>query len=125
MIANQLFHPKSILVIGGSNDIHKPGGKVLKNLIDGEFSGNLYVSNPKEDKVQGIPSFKDLNELPKVDLAIIAIAAKYTLAAIQLLTEKKETKAFIILSAGYSEESEAGAQLEKQMLIKLINSMVH
>ena len=115
MIANQLFNPKSILIIGGSNDIHKPGGKVLKNLIDGKFSGKLYVSNPKEEQVQGIPSFKDLNNLPQVDLAIIAIAAKYTLPAIQLLTEKKETKAFIILSAGFSEESEAGAQLEKQI----------
>lgn len=116
MIANQLFNPKSIVIIGGSNDIHKPGGKVLKNLIDGDFSGTLYVSNPKEEQVQGIVSFKDLNELPQVDLAIIAIAAKYTLPTIQLLTEKKETKAFIILSAGFSEESEAGAELEKQIV---------
>lgn len=116
MIANQLFNPRSILIIGGSNDIHKPGGKVLKNLIDGKFSGKLFVSNPKEKQVQGIASFKDLNDLPQVDLAIIAIAAKYTLPAIQLLTEKKETKAFIILSAGYSEESEAGAELEKQIV---------
>lgn len=116
MIATQLFNPKSILVIGGSNDIHKPGGKVLKNLIDGEYAGKLYVSNPKEVLVQGIASFKDLNDLPKIDLAIIAIAAKYTLPAIQLLTEKKGTKAFIILSAGYSEESESGAELEKQIV---------
>ena len=116
MIANQLFTPKSILVIGGSNDIHKPGGKVLKNLIDGDFKGKLFVSNPKEDEIQGIASYKDLNDLPQVDLAIIAIAAKYTLPAIQVLTEKKETKAFIILSAGYSEESEEGAQLENQIL---------
>jgi len=116
MIANQLFNPKSILVIGGSNDIHKPGGKVLKNLIDGDYSGKLYVSNPKEDLVQGITSYKDLNDLPTVDLAIIAIAAKYTFPAIQLLTEKKETKAFIFLSAGFSEESEAGAKLEKQIV---------
>lgn len=116
MIANQLFNPKSIVVIGGSNNIHKPGGKVLKNLIDGDFSGKLYVSNPKEEQVQGILSYKDLNMLPQVDLAIIAIAAKYTLPAIQLLTEKKETKAFIILSAGFSEENEAGAELEKQIV---------
>ena len=116
MIANQLFSPKSIIVIGGSNDIRKPGGKVLKNLIDGHFSGKLYVSNPKEEIVQDIPSYKDLNDVPVVDLAIIAIAAKYTLPAIKILTERKETKAFIILSAGYSEESESGAILEKQIV---------
>lgn len=116
MIANQLFNPKSIIVIGGSNDIQKPGGKVLKNLIDGGFAGKLYVSNPKEEQVQGIESFKDLNDLPDVDLAIIAIAAKYTFPAVQVLTEKKNTKAFIILSAGYSEESKAGAELENQIV---------
>lgn len=116
MIANQLFNPKSILVVGASNDIHKPGGKVLKNIIDGNFSGDLYVSSPKEDLVQNIKSYKDLNDLPNIDLAIIAIAAKYTFSAIKLLTEKKTTKAFIILSAGFSEENAEGAELEKQIV---------
>lgn len=116
MIANQLFNPKSILVVGASNDIHKPGGKVLKNIIDGNFSGDLYVSNPKEDLVQNIKSYKDLNDLPNIDLAIVAIAAKYTFSAIKLLTEKKNTKAFIILSAGFSEENAEGAELEKQIV---------
>lgn len=116
MIANQLFNPKSILVVGASNDIHKPGGKVLKNIIDGNFSGDLYVSNPKEDLVQNIKSYKDLNDLPNIDLAIIAIAAKYTFSAIKLLTEKKTTKAFIILSAGFSEENAEGAEQEKQIV---------
>jgi acetyltransferase len=116
MIANQLFDPKSIVIIGGSNDIQKPGGKVLKNLIDGQFQGQLYVSNPKESEVQGVKSYQDLNDLPQVDLAIFAIAAKYTLAGVKLLTEKKRTKAFIILSAGFSEENEAGAQMEKEIV---------
>lgn len=116
MIANELFNPKSILVVGASNDISKPGGKVLKNLIDGKFEGKLYVSNPKEDQIQGIECFKDLNELPQIDLAIVAIAARHTLAAIKILTEAKQTKAFVILSAGYSEESEEGALLEKQIV---------
>ncbi len=113
MIVQELINPKSIVVVGGSQDIHKPGGKVLKNLIDGKFKGDLYVSNPKEDEVQGIKSYKDLNDLPQVDLAIIAIAAKYTLPTVTLLTEQKNTKAFIIISAGFSEESHEGAILEE------------
>ncbi|MFP4042861.1 MAG: CoA-binding protein, partial [Bacteroidales bacterium] len=64
MINKQLLNPQSIVVIGGSNNINKPGGKVLKNIIDGDFKGNLYVSNPKEDEVQGIKSYKDPNDLP-------------------------------------------------------------
>lgn len=116
MIVQQLVNPSSIVVIGGSNDIHKPGGKILKNLVDGGFKGDLYVSNPKEDEIQGIKSYRDLKELPNVDLAIIAIAAKYSLPTIEFLTENKNTKAFIIISAGFSEENEAGAILEQKIV---------
>ena len=122
MIVQQLVNPSSIVVIGGSNDIQKPGGKILKNLIDGKFKGDLFVSNPKEDEVQGIKSYRDLNELPDVDLAIIAIAAKYSLPTIEFLTEKKNTKAVIIISAGFSEESEEGAVLE-QKIVDQINKV--
>ena len=49
-------------------------------------------------------------------MAIIAIAAKYTPETIDILTKQKNTRAFIILSAGFSEESEAGKILEQQVV---------
>ncbi len=122
MITKELINPQSIVVVGGSKDIHKPGGKVLKNLIDGDFKGNLYVLNPKEDEVQGIKSYRDLKELPDVDLAIIAIAAKYTPDTVEYLTQHKNTKAVIILSAGFSEESHEGKLLEDRV-VKAINKV--
>ena len=51
MINEKLINPASIVVIGGSDDLFKPGGKVLKNIIDGKFAGKLYVVNPKQDLV--------------------------------------------------------------------------
>ncbi len=122
MINKQLINPKSIVVIGGSNNIHKPGGKVLKNLIDNHFKGKLYVTNLKEDEVQGIKSYKNPDGLPNVDLAIIAISAKFCPDIVEFLTKKKKTKAFIILSAGFSEENKEGAKLEKQ-IVETINSV--
>ncbi len=122
MINEQLLNPKSIVVIGGSDDVQKPGGKVLKNLIDGDFKGNLYVANPKMDEVQGVPSYKDLKDLPQTDLAIIAIAAKFCPSTIKLLAEEKNTRAFIILSAGFSEENEEGEKLEKE-IVEIVNSV--
>jgi len=122
MINEQLQNPKSIVVVGGSDNINKPGGKVLKNLIDGDFKGDLYVTNPKKDEVQGIKSYTDPNDLPEVDLAILAIAAKLCPDAVRTLTEKKNTKAFIILSAGFSEESEEGAKIEKEV-VDIINKV--
>ncbi len=116
MITRELINPKSIVVVGGSKDITKPGGKILRNLIDGKYKGKLYVSNPKEEEVQGIKSFKDPEKLPETELAIIAIAAKYTPGTVKLLTEEKGTKAIIIISAGFSEESEEGKNLEQQVV---------
>ncbi len=122
MINQQLINPKSIVVIGGSNDVTKPGGKVLKNLIDHKFQGQIYVTNPKETEVQGIRCYQDPSQLPDVDLAILAIAAKYCPATVEILAHTKKTRAFIIFSAGFHEESEEGALLEKQ-IVDTINSV--
>ena len=59
MIHPNLIDPKSIVVIGGSDNIQSPGGRVLKNLIDHQFGGELFVVNPKKEMVQGIPSFQE------------------------------------------------------------------
>ncbi|MEF8984966.1 MAG: CoA-binding protein, partial [Bacteroidales bacterium] len=122
MINEKLINPESIVIVGGSNNIQKPGGKVLKNILDGDFSGKLYVSNPREDVVQGIKSYRNAGELPQVDLAIIAVAAKLCPDITRLLANEKGTRAFIILSAGFGEESEDGARLEHEIL-DIINSV--
>jgi acetyltransferase len=116
IITDQLIHPQSIVVIGGSNNVHKPGGKILQNILEGSFNGKLYVVNPKEEKVQGVPSFKSVDDLPKTDLAILAIPARYCAETIKVLAEKKKTKAFIIISAGFSEENEEGKALENEIV---------
>jgi acetyltransferase len=116
MIHHALLNPKSIVVIGGSNDVQKPGGAVLRNLIEGDFQGELYVTNLKETEVQGIRSFQDPSQLPEVDLAIMAIAAKFIPETVKLLVNKKNTRGFIILSAGFSEESHEGKVLEQEVV---------
>lgn len=118
----QMLKPQSIVVVGGSNDIHKPGGKVLKNLIDGKFSGKLYVTNPKEETVQGISCYKEPKLLPEVDLAIIAIAAKFVPETVRTLALEKNTRAFIVLSAGFSEVGHEGKTLEEE-LVKIVESV--
>jgi len=116
MITQQLINPSSIVIVGGSNDTTKPGGKVLKNLIDNHFSGRLFVVNPKEDEIQGIECHKSVDELPPCDLAILAIAAKYCPETVEKLARDKQTRAFIILSAGFHEESPEGAALEEKIV---------
>ncbi|MBL7137346.1 MAG: acetate--CoA ligase family protein [Bacteroidales bacterium] len=122
MINEQLLKPRSIVVVGGSNDRHKPGGAVLQHLIETGYRGDLYVLNPKEDRVQGIQSFKDPASLPEVDLAIIVIPAKFVVDVVEILARGKNTRAFIVISAGFSEESKEGRIMEER-LVEIVNSV--
>jgi len=115
-MVKELFEPHSIVVIGASNELSKPGGRVLKHLIEGDFKGELFTLNPKEGEVQGIKCFKNPSELPNVDLAIIAIASKFVPDTIEYLVKNKNTKAFIVLSAGFSEIGEEGKKLEDKIV---------
>ena len=116
MINRQLLHPESIVVVGGSNNVHKPGGALVRNLISGGYNGTLRIVNPKEDEVQGIKVFHDVADIPPTDLAVLVIPAPACPDAVELLASQKEVKAFIIISAGFGEETKAGAELEQRIL---------
>ena len=116
MITPELLHPQSIVVIGGSNNVHKPGGAIVRNILQGNYQGTLRIVNPKEDEVQGIKVFHDAKELPPTELAILVIPAKLCPESVELLASEKGTKAFIIISAGFGEETKAGAAREQHIL---------
>jgi acetyltransferase len=120
MIIKELMDPKSIVVIGASNNIQKPGGRIFKNIINGKYKGILYAVNPNETEIQGVKCFTKIQDLPQTDLAIIAITAKYTVETVEILAKEKGVKAFIIISAGFSEESAEGKIIEDQV-VKIIN----
>ena len=116
MINRQLLNPESIVVIGGSNNVHKPGGAIVRNLLNGGYKGELRIVNPKEDEVQGIKAIHDARNLPPTDLAVLVVAAKFCPDYVELLAGEKEVRAFVIISAGFGEETEAGAKLEQRIL---------
>lgn len=115
MINTELINPKSIVVIGGSNKTSKPGGNCIRNLINGEYKGELYVVNPKETEVQGLKCYQTVSDIPQTDLAIISIPASACLETITTLAQEKGVKAFIMYTAGFGEESQEGGVLEKQI----------
>lgn len=116
MINRQLLHPESIVVVGGSNNVHKPGGAVVRNLVHGGYQGILRVVNPKEDEIQGIKVFHDAKEIPPTDMAILVVPARFCADYVDYLALEKQVRAFIILSAGFSEETPEGAALEQRIL---------
>ena len=122
MIRKELLDPQSIVVVGASNDITKPGGKVLHNINHHHYKGLLTAVNPKEKTVQGIHCYADCSLLPEVDLAIIAVSAVQVPEVIEILALQKNCKAFIIFSAGFSETGEEGRKLA-QRCIDIVESV--
>ena len=122
MIAKELLNPKSIVICGASSDIHKPGGKSLKNLLESPFKGQIYAVNPKETEVQGVKCYAKVEDLPQVDCALLCIAAKFCAQTVDVLAKEKGCKGFIIISAGFSEENAEGAAIEKH-IVDTINSV--
>ena len=104
------------MVIGGSNNVHKPGGSIVRNIMSGGFSGSLHIVNPKEDDVQGIKAFHDVKEIPQTDLAVLVVAARFCPDYVDYLCAEKGVRAFVIISAGFSEETKEGALLEQRIL---------
>ena len=116
MINKQLLNPRRIVVIGGSTNVHKPGGSIVRNIKNGGFSGELHIVNPKEDEVQGIKAFHDVKDIPQTELAVLVVAAKFCPDYVDYLCAEKGVRAFVIISAGFGEETKAGAALEQRIL---------
>lgn len=97
------FAPRSIAVIGASDDPERIGGRPLHFCLNSGFSGPIYPVNPSRDTVQGLPAFADLDAVPgPVDLAILAVSAD-RIADTLRACGRKGARAAVIFSAGFAE----------------------
>jgi len=115
MLNRQLLAPQSIVVVGASNNITKPGGKILKNLIEHEYKGRLFAVNPNGVTIQGVTTYNSVDQLSDIDLAILAIPAASCPEIVEKLATQKNVRAFIVISGGFSEMGAEGEKLEKQL----------
>ncbi len=111
-----LFNPKKVAVIGASSKELHIGNRVIKNLIDFGFKGEIYPINPKADEIRGIPAFKSIAEAPDgIDVVHMVIPAKFVPQAMEDCG-KKGVKNVIINSGGFSETGPEGEAIEKAFL---------
>ena len=97
------FNPKSVAIIGASATPRKVGHVIYRNFLEGKFNGKVYPVNPGTKELFGNKCFRTVSEIPgSVDLAVIAIPAKFVLKAINDC-KKKGIKALIIISSGFKE----------------------
>lgn len=111
-----LINPKSVAIIGASNDETKLGGMLVKNMIDAKFPGDIYPINPKGGEIQGLKAYASVTDVGKpIDLAVIAVKAALVPGEMANL-KAAGIKYAAILTAGFKEDSPEGAELEKQLI---------
>jgi len=114
---DSLFNPKSVAVIGASTKELSIGNRVLKNLVDFGFKGDIYPVNPKAGEVRGIKAYKSILDVPadSIDVVHMVIPAKFVPQAFEDCGQKG-VKNVIINSGGFSEIGPAGEAIEKAFL---------
>ncbi len=110
------LNPNSVAIIGASKDPRKRGFRAIQTLLQEKFAGAIFPINPNETEILGLPCYGDLaSVVHEVDLALICTPAR-TLPAMVRACGEKGVKGAVVLAGGFSEGSEAGAQLEREMV---------
>lgn len=118
---NALFSPESIAVIGVSENPTKLGHVILKNIIDGGYTGKLYAINPKihKDTIYSIPYLNSIKSTQNVDLAIIAIPSEFVADSLhECISTGIEN--FVIISSNFGESANEIAQKAQNDLLNLV-----
>jgi acyl-CoA synthetase (NDP forming) len=107
--------PRSIAVIGASDNAHKIGGRPISYLSRFGFQGQVFPINPARAEVQGLRSYKGLADLPEVpDVAIIAVPGDLAVQAVDECAQAGVSVG-IIMSSGFGEVHAEGKQQERAM----------
>lgn len=115
-----LLEPARIAVVGASDDLTKPGGLLVRNILLRGYEGELMLVNPRRDTVQGVPAYSSVQKLPSApDLAFIAIPAPLVWQSLQQLADIG-ARAVVVLSNGFGEVSEEGKE-EERRLVEIAN----
>jgi acetate---CoA ligase (ADP-forming) len=110
-----ILQPRSIAIVGASQDATKVGGRPVALLRRFGFPGAIYPVNPRAAEVQGLPAFPSVAALPEApDLAIIAVAAEAAAEALEACAAKG-TRAAVVFSSGFAELGAAGEAAQKRL----------
>lgn len=111
-----MLHPASVAVIGASRRERAIGHQVLKQILVGDFVGEIHAVNPNADSVLGVDAVRSITDLPDgAELAVIAIPAQEMLSVVAECATAG-VKTLLIISSGFAEIGEEGTSLQHEVL---------
>jgi acetate---CoA ligase (ADP-forming) len=112
---DHLFRPRSVAILGASDDANRISGRPVRYLLEGGFEGEIYPVNPNRETVQGLKAYPNLAATPGVpDVALLAVPAALTEQAVRDCVAKG-VRAAVIFSAGYAESGDDGVLIQKNI----------
>ena len=112
------LQPRSVAIIGASDNVHKIGGRPIYYMQRHGFQGAIYPINPARAEIQGYKSYASLADLPKVpDLALVVVGGDKTVAAVEECAARG-VKSAVIIASGFGETGPEGMELQQHMLAK-------
>ncbi|MDO5575926.1 MAG: CoA-binding protein, partial [Fibrobacter sp.] len=109
------FEPKSVAIIGASQNPAKVGYKILENLLRAGYTGTIVPVNPSADSILGKKCYKSLGEFGgKIDQSVIVVPRAAVLGSVKE-SIASGAKAITVITAGFKEQDSEGAQLEKEL----------
>lgn len=111
----KLFYPKSIAVIGASDQPDKFSGRVLKHLLKSDFKGAIFPVNPNRKEVQGVTCYANVKDIPAaVDVAVVMVPNNRLFEALEDC-RSKEVGVALVLNSGFAEAGEEGRRLQERL----------
>lgn len=109
-----LFNPKSVVLVGASAAPLKWGFRILLNLLNGGFKGEIYPVNPHQKEILGLTTYPAIADLPQTpDLAMIVVPPRFVPQAIRECVDKG-IKAGVVITAGFAEVGEEEERFERE-----------
>ncbi len=100
---SRMFRPRSVAVVGASEDPEKLSGQPVRNLQKTGYRGEIYAVNPRVESVSGVRSYESLSRIEEpIDVAIICLPGDRAVEAAEECAEKGIPVA-ILASSGFAE----------------------
>ncbi|MDN5004314.1 acetate--CoA ligase family protein [Bradyrhizobium sp. GCM10027634] len=117
-----LMSPRSIAIIGASQEATKIGGRPVDLLRRHGYAGRIYPVNPKAATVQGLKAYASVAEVPEApDLAIIAVDAERAGEAVEQCAARG-VRSVVVFSSGFAELGEQGRAMQERLRVAAGNS---
>jgi acetyl-CoA synthetase (ADP-forming) len=110
-----ILHPRSVAVIGASEDVGKFGGRVMHYLTRHRFEGRIVPVNKSRETIFGVACVRRIGDAPAVDVALLALPPKHLVAAVGECAEAG-VKACVIMTTGFAEAGAEGARMQEELL---------